>query len=63
MLDLARVRAARAELALALGETELARALRTQLQQVPLTHEERERYRDELQAADELERLLVPFAL
>jgi catechol 2,3-dioxygenase-like lactoylglutathione lyase family enzyme len=62
-LDLARVLAARAELALALGETKLARALRAQLQQTPLTTEERERYRDELQAADELEQLLVSDAL
>lgn len=58
-LDLARALAARAELAVALGETELARTLRAELQQAPLTAEERECFRDELQAADELERLIL----
>ncbi|WP_224248256.1 VOC family protein [Hyalangium gracile] len=50
----ARALAARAELAVALGDEERARALRTELQQLPLSEEERLRLGDELQAADRL---------
>jgi hypothetical protein len=57
-IDLARALAARAELAVALGDLERSHLLRAELQQVPLTDEEREQYREELEAADELERLL-----
>jgi hypothetical protein len=57
-LDRARVLAARAELAVALGEAERARDLRAELAQIALTADERARYQDELQAADALERLL-----
>jgi hypothetical protein len=57
-VDRARVLAARAELAVALGDMERARSTRAELQQIPLTEDELEWYRDELQAADELERLL-----
>jgi hypothetical protein len=40
----------------AMGETERAAATRREPGQVSLSAEERERFRDELQAADELER-------
>lgn len=43
---------------MALGEAERARALRAELQQIPLSDQERERFRDELHAADDLERLM-----
>src|SRR5262249_48030664 len=52
----ARALAARAELAVALGDTERLPALRAELQQLALSDDDRERLRDELQAADELER-------
>jgi hypothetical protein len=55
-IDRARALASRAELAVAMGDAERARAVRAELQQVPLSDEDRARYRDELQAADELER-------
>jgi hypothetical protein len=55
-VDRARALAARAELALALGDAERARAVRAELRQVRLSDEDRERFRDELQAADDLER-------
>lgn len=54
----ARALAARAELAVALGDEERARALRAELQHIALPDEDRERFRSELQAADELERSL-----
>jgi catechol 2,3-dioxygenase-like lactoylglutathione lyase family enzyme len=54
-IDRARALAARAELAVALGDTERARTLRAELQQISLSVEDRDRYRDELQAADQLE--------
>jgi hypothetical protein len=57
-IERARALAARAELAVALGDAERARALRIELEHVPLSAEERERFREEFQAADELERLL-----
>jgi hypothetical protein len=57
-VDRARVLTARAELAVALRDMERAASLRAELQQIALTEDERERYRDELAAADELERLL-----
>jgi hypothetical protein len=52
----ARALAARAELAVALGDAERLAAVRSELQQLPLSDSERESLRDELQAADELER-------
>jgi hypothetical protein len=55
-LDRARALAARAELAVALGETDRLQAVRAELQNVPLSDEDREKYRHELQAADMLER-------
>jgi hypothetical protein len=55
-VDRARALAARAELAVALGDAERARAVRDELRYIPLSDEDRERYRDELKAADELER-------
>lgn len=58
-IDRARALAARAELAVALGETERGRALRDELQQVTLSDEEREPFRDELEAADRLARALA----
>ena len=54
-LDRARALAARAELAVALGETERLRALREELQQVPISDEDREKYRHEFEAAELLE--------
>jgi catechol 2,3-dioxygenase-like lactoylglutathione lyase family enzyme len=54
-LDRARALAARAELAVAMGDAEKLRMARAELQQIPLSDEERERYRRELQAADVLE--------
>jgi hypothetical protein len=55
-LDRALALAARAEIAVALGEMERAHAVRLELQQISLSAEERERYRDELEAAEQLER-------
>lgn len=55
-IDRARALAARAELAVAMGEVERAQAARAELQQISLSDEERDRYRHELQAADDLER-------
>jgi hypothetical protein len=55
-LDRARALAARAELALALGEGDKLQAVRAELAQSPLSAEDREKYRHELQAADALER-------
>jgi hypothetical protein len=57
-LDRARALAARAELAVALGDTGKLSAVRAELQGIPLSDEDREKYRHELQAADELERAL-----
>jgi hypothetical protein len=58
-VDRARALAARAELAVAMGDAERAQAIRLELQQVPLSDEERDRFRYELQAADDLERWLT----
>lgn len=55
-LDRARALAARAELAVSLGEADRLRAVRAELQGVPLSDEDREKYRHELEAADVLER-------
>jgi hypothetical protein len=55
-IDRARALAARAELAVALGDAERAQAVRAELQQISLSDEDRERYRHELQATDDLER-------
>ena len=55
-LDRARALAARAELAVALGEAEKLAAVRAALQSVPLSDANRDAYRHELQGADELER-------
>jgi len=58
-VDRARALAARAELAVAMGDAERAQAVRLELQQIPLSDEDRERFRYELQAADDLERWLT----
>jgi hypothetical protein len=55
-LDRARALAARAELAVALGEAERLRSLRESLARIPISDEDREKYRHELEAADALER-------
>ena len=55
-VDRARALAARAELAVAMGDAERARAVRAELQQLPLSDRDRDRFRHELQAADELGR-------
>jgi hypothetical protein len=57
-IDRARALAARAELAVAVGDTEAARAARAALQRIRLSDEDRERFRDELEAPEELERWL-----
>jgi hypothetical protein len=58
-IDRARALAARAELAVAMGDAERAHAAQAQLQQIPLSDEDRDRFRDELQAAENLERWLT----
>ncbi len=58
-IERARVLAARAELAVAMGDAERAQAVRLELQQILLSDEDRDRFRDELQAADDLERWLI----
>jgi hypothetical protein len=62
-VDRARALAARAELAVAMGDTERAQAIRLELQQVPLSDEDCLHFRDELQAADDLERWLTQKAI
>jgi hypothetical protein len=57
-LDRARALAARAELAVALGEAERLRGLREELQRVPVSDADREKYRHEFEAAEALEREL-----
>ena len=54
LIDRARALAIRAELAVAMGDAERAKAIRAELQQIPLSDEDRRRYREELEAADEL---------
>ena len=56
-VERARVLAARVELAVAMGDAERARSARAELEAIALTDEERERYRDELQAVDAIERM------
>ncbi len=51
--------AARAELAVAMGDSERVQAVRAELAAIPLSDEDHARYRDELQAADQLECWLV----
>jgi hypothetical protein len=58
-IDRARALAARAELAVAMGDAEGAQAARAALQTIQPSDEDRERFRDELQAAEELERWLT----
>jgi hypothetical protein len=57
-IELARALAARAELAVAIGDIERAQALKADLAKVPLSGNERECYDEELRAAEALERLL-----
>ncbi|WP_394825555.1 hypothetical protein [Pendulispora albinea] len=57
-IDRARALAMRMELAVALGDKERVERLRAERDAVVLSDEERERFRDELQAAEELERLV-----
>ena len=54
LLDRARLLAMRAELAVALGDEVRTAAVREELEQIILSPEEQERYRHELQAADQL---------
>jgi hypothetical protein len=58
-IDHARALAARAELAVAMGDAERAQAVRFELKQISLSDEDRGRFRHELQAADVLERWLT----
>ncbi|MAS37483.1 MAG: hypothetical protein CL610_26020 [Anaerolineaceae bacterium] len=58
-IDRARVLAARAELAVALGDDARLQALRDELNQMPLSDEDRRQFHDELHAADRLERWLT----
>lgn len=55
-LDRARALAARAELAVALGQADRLRALRQELQRIPISDEDRDKYRHEWEAAEVLER-------
>jgi catechol 2,3-dioxygenase-like lactoylglutathione lyase family enzyme len=55
-IERARALAARAELAIALGDETRARTAREELQRIPLSDEEREQVREELEAADPLDR-------
>lgn len=55
LMDRARVIAARAEIAVALGETEQSDALREELQRIELSEEERTQWVEGLGAADRLE--------
>jgi hypothetical protein len=57
-IELARVLAARAELAVALGDLTRADEIRAELRQIKLSDEERAQYQHELEAADKLERWL-----
>jgi len=59
LIDRALALAARAELAVAMGDAERAQAVRLELQQIPLSDEDRDRFRNELQAADDLEQWLT----
>lgn len=58
-LDRARALAARAELAVALGDLEGSQVFRAKLNETALTDAEQEQYRDELEAADWLERWIT----
>jgi hypothetical protein len=58
-LERARALASRAELAVALGDSDRAASLRAELRAISLSDADRERYRDELNAADALERWLT----
>jgi catechol 2,3-dioxygenase-like lactoylglutathione lyase family enzyme len=55
-VERARALAARAELALAMGDADRARALRDELRRIPLSEDDHRAYREELQAAEALER-------
>ncbi|EPX65418.1 hypothetical protein D187_000844 [Cystobacter fuscus DSM 2262] len=55
-IERARALAARAELAIALGDEACARTAREELQRLSLSDEEREQFREELEAADTLAR-------
>jgi hypothetical protein len=55
-LERARALAARAELAVAMGEREQAQTFKDELKRIELSEADRVRYRDELHAADVLER-------
>jgi hypothetical protein len=55
-IDRALALAARAELAVAMDDSELLKKLREQLRRMKLSAKEREQYSDELRASDELER-------
>jgi catechol 2,3-dioxygenase-like lactoylglutathione lyase family enzyme len=57
-IDRARALAARAELAVALGDQERADALLSELERLPLSDEDRAQFQEELQAADALRRSL-----
>jgi catechol 2,3-dioxygenase-like lactoylglutathione lyase family enzyme len=58
-LDLGRALAARAELAVALGETERLRDVRAELARLPLSPRDRVTLQPELEAADRLERWIT----
>ena len=57
VIDRARALAARAELALAQGDAELAASTRAELDRLPLTAADREHYASELEAPERLENL------
>jgi hypothetical protein len=55
-VERARALAARAELAVAMGDVDRAAALRHELRRIPLSNQDRVRFHDELEAADAVER-------
>jgi hypothetical protein len=55
VVDYVRALAARAELAIALGDVERAQTIRNELESIDLSDEDRERFSHELSAADDLE--------
>lgn len=59
-VEIARALAARAELAVVLGQAERLAELQSDLKQISLSKEELEQYRDEFQAAYELKKLMAP---
>lgn len=56
-LDRVRALSARSELAIALGETKKLKSVQAEMKKIPLSDKDRQKHREELRAADELERV------